>query len=346
MMNEGLFIADHKAHLTKAIQSSQLNVRVTKFRREAKVQGKIWDASVSINGQTVLIEIKLSVEPSDVINLPQPGTVGEPVLIMADYITPKSKVQLVEMGYNYLDRAGNIHLKLENLSIHREGNKNIAPTNTYKDHAFTKTGAKVVFQLLHGKNRHFPTQRQLAKWADVSVGAVNKAIDQLKRERFITTAETGGWKIIRYDELLEKWSRIATRLLFKEGDRYRTIGRDPHTFMLHGNVQPGDCWGGEAGAELHTGRFIKNHQLTASSYVLYSRLQRPEMMKNYKLAPDLEGGLTVRKPFWTRIQNQDDQRNDDLIAPPLLLYAELLITGDSRNLETAKLILQWWNEHE
>ena|ERR1043166_3489454 len=52
----------------------------------------------------------------------------------------------------------------------------------------------------------------------------------------------------------------------------------------------------------------------------------------YRLVPDQNGNVQVYKKFWKR-----DEANYDLV-PPELIYADLLNTGDPRNIETAQKI--------
>lgn len=54
-------------------------------------------------------------------------------------------------------------------------------------------------------------------------------------------------------------------------------------------------------------------------------------MKSFKLIPDLTGDIMIYDKFW---KNNSSSRT----APPLLVYADLLSTGDQRCIETANII--------
>ena len=53
-----------------------------------------------------------------------------------------------------------------------------------------------------------------------------------------------------------------------------------------------------------------------------------------RLHADPRGSVEVLKAFW----DPACDANDPEIVPPLLVYADLLATGDPRNLETARRI--------
>ncbi|HUN04731.1 MAG TPA: type IV toxin-antitoxin system AbiEi family antitoxin, partial [Niabella sp.] len=65
---------------------------------------------------------------------------------------------------------------------------------------------------------------------------------------------------------------------------------------------------------------------------LYTMEARTELIKNYRLVPDEKGNVKAYKQFW----KQDDATTN--VVNPLLVYADLIITGDRRCLDTAKKV--------
>ena len=49
-----------------------------------------------------------------------------------------------------------------------------------------------------------------------------------------------------------------------------------------------------------------------------------------------DGDTEILDAFW----NPELDRTEKPIAPPLLVYADLMMTGDTRNLETAKILYE------
>ncbi len=61
-------------------------------------------------------------------------------------------------------------------------------------------------------------------------------------------------------------------------------------------------------------------------------------MKILKLAPDSDGNIELLNIFWNNEIGNDEYLNEMHIAPPLIAYADLHASYDSRNHETAKRI--------
>jgi hypothetical protein len=76
--------------------------------------------------------------------------------------------------------------------------------------------------------------------------------------------------------------------------------------------------------------------LTAETLTIYARQNPTKLITEQRLRADVNGNIEILDAFW----NPDlDARNEhEDVVPPLLAYADLMTTTDSRNLETAKLI--------
>lgn len=53
-------------------------------------------------------------------------------------------------------------------------------------------------------------------------------------------------------------------------------------------------------------------------------------MKQLKLIPDENGKVEIREPYWTVTGALPN------IAPRLVVYTDLIVTGDARNIKAAK----------
>jgi hypothetical protein len=56
------------------------------------------------------------------------------------------------------------------------------------------------------------------------------------------------------------------------------------------------------------------------------------------LRPDVNGEIEILETFWPTAEARQQNGIDNDIAPPLLVYADLMATADPRNIETAQLI--------
>jgi hypothetical protein len=84
-------------------------------------------------------------------------------------------------------------------------------------------------------------------------------------------------------------------------------------------------WGGENAGALLTG------YLRPEKFTIYAINFRQEVMKELKLLPDPEGPVEILHQFW-----KDIQEETQVTVPPLLAYADLATSLDSRNRETAE----------
>jgi len=84
-------------------------------------------------------------------------------------------------------------------------------------------------------------------------------------------------------------------------------------------------WGGETG-----GAVLTKH-LRPEIVTIYSDSLLPRFQAKYGLVRDGNGNVEILKKSWT-------SGEVDSVAPPLVVYADLVATAEKRNLETAQLI--------
>ncbi|MEO8414323.1 MAG: type IV toxin-antitoxin system AbiEi family antitoxin [Ginsengibacter sp.] len=78
--------------------------------------------------------------------------------------------------------------------------------------------------------------------------------------------------------------------------------------------------------------FLTNY-LRPGELTLYITENRNELIKKYRLVPDIKGNIKIYKVFWH--QKEETAINT---VHPLLVYADLINTGDRRCIETAQKI--------
>ena len=88
-------------------------------------------------------------------------------------------------------------------------------------------------------------------------------------------------------------------------------------------------WGGEGAAAKLT------NYLRPFIYTVYIGDRQGEFILKNQLTKDPKGKLVLMKKFWNFENNEYPG-----ITHPILIYADLLATGDPRNIETAKIIYE------
>ena len=256
-----------------------------------------------------------------------------PLMIVAEKIFPKMKEELRKKGVAYLETNGNIYLNVNQQFVWLEGNKTAPIAKEEKvNRAFTKTGAKVIFLFLLDEDRiNFP-YRDIADKAGVALGNINYVMNGLKEMGFILKIDKEQMKLTNKKQLLEKWMTVYEEKLKPHLyiDSFRFLKEADFYGWKKLQLKNGTTyWGGEPSADLLT------NNLKPTQFTLYTNETRADLMKNYKLVPDKEGNIKVYEKFWKFKTGQETNH-----VPPLLVYADLLNTGDSRNIETAEKIYE------
>jgi hypothetical protein len=247
-------------------------------------------------------------------------------LLVAHRIFPKIKEELRQKNIPYLEANGNIYLKKDGLFLFVDTQKPMEAEKTKGNRAFTKTGLKVLFYLLQHKEAIHLPQRELAELTDVALGNIPQVMEGLKETGYLMPLNNKTFVWENRKALFERWiAEYATVLrpkLVKERYTIKANWQEME-FKNHKTV-----WGGEPAADILT-----NH-LRPEKFLVYTKESRMELIKNYKLMPDKNGEIEALEMFW--------KENEGKTAPPLLVYADLMLEGGKRNKETAEKI---YHEH-
>lgn len=257
--------------------------------------------------------------------------VNNSFIVIADRIFPKIKEIFKHENINYLDSAGNIFLKDESLYILIENNKSSIVSDKTNNRAFSKTGLRLVFDFLQNENSINETYRSLANTHGISIGNINYIISNLKQLGYVIEVDKNHLKLIEKEKLFKRWitaydEKLKPSLLI---GKFRFLKENDfihwQKIVLKDKISQ---WGAEPAAEQLT-----NH-LKPAILTLYTEESPNDLIKNYRLVPDPKGDVEVYKKFW-----KYDETNYNIV-PPMLIYADLINTGNARNLETAEQIFK------
>lgn len=249
-------------------------------------------------------------------------------LLLAYRIYPKYKKLLQDLGINYLEANGNVFIQKPGKFILIDNHPPLKELETETNRAYTKTGLRVFFQLLLTNTNLFATQRELAEKAGVGLGNVPQVIKGLKKTGLLLKKNELGFQWKNKEEAISHWiSGYRTTLkptLFR--GRFKLPNNTPWTEVPLNS--PGTKWGGEPGGDILT------NYLRPEKLILFTDLNRMDFIKSTRLTPDPKGEIEVYETFW----NQGDEEKNS--APPLLVYADLIINEDKRSIETAQMIYE------
>jgi hypothetical protein len=248
---------------------------------------------------------------------------NEPIVVIANQIFPKIKKTFRDKNIPYIEANGNIFLNQLNTFLLVDTHRPVTTAKKTGNRAFTKTGLKVVFHLLRHKQDLNLTQRQLAERTGVGLGNIPQIIEGLKDTGYLIPLKKREYIWENRKGLLERWISEFEAVL-KPTLR---IGR----FRLPEEKTKKDLdtkltvWGGEPAAEILT------NYLRPENYIIYTGETQMDLMKNYRMIPNKDGEIEVFEKFW-----KDNDK--PLTAPLILVYADLLLEGGKRNVETAEII--------
>jgi len=250
-------------------------------------------------------------------------------ILIAERIYPNLKKQLCQEHIPWIDGAGNIYFQKGPHFIWIDKFEDLPEKKTV-NRAFTKTGLKVVFLFLHDETWLNKTHREIAKAAGIGLGNIPKIFNGLKDQHFIVEVDKNKYKMVRKRELLDQWIIEYEKELKPKihVGNFTFLNREDERNWKKLNFDNQDYWGGEPAADLLT------NMLKPQMYTIYTNKDRARIMKKFRFKPDPDGNIEINKPFW----NIGLERKN--IAPPLVVYADLMNTQDERNMNVAKMVYE------
>jgi len=318
IMHDALEQLLHHTGITAKVESA----------RTADVDGKI---HFQYNGKPyeAFIEVKKHIRGHQLTELALLKKKYAPLILITEYIYPKMKDELRKENIGYLETNGNIYFKNKDIFLWLEGQKNKAAIKEKTGRAFTKTGLKLVFHFLLNEQLINLTYRDMANRTAIGFGNINVIINDLKNQGFVLQVDKQTYKLANKKELLQRWM-VAYEEKLKPALRIGAFRFLKEEDFIHWKRIPlqnmKTWWGAEPAADLFT-NYLKPGELT-----LYTVENKQELIKHYRLIPDEKGNVKAYQKFW-----HYDEVNDNVV-PPLLIYIDLMNTGDRRCIETAQKI--------
>ncbi|MEI8326175.1 MAG: type IV toxin-antitoxin system AbiEi family antitoxin [Betaproteobacteria bacterium] len=257
---------------------------------------------------------------------------GHPTLLVTDYLTPPMAQRLREQKQQFADAAGNAYLEGPGLVLFVTGRKpqavHVAP-NAGK--AYTLTGLKVTFALLCDPQLANAPHRAIAAAAGVALGAIPAVLADLQQAGHLLVLAQQR-RLHATKRLLDEWAMNYARRLRAKTLQAAYAVKDFRTWPQW-PLGPQALWGGEPAAHLLV-KYLTPGVLTVYADRLPPKLLVQQQMTLVRGAHPDAPMLEWRKPFWGQMAAA--ARPDTV--HPVLVYADLLATGDARCMETAQLV--------
>ena len=287
--------------------------------------------SLTIGDETIPLAIELKAKSTlAMVGQAKPMQTNIRMLIVTSYVDPIMAERLKAQDVWFLDSAGNAHIKHPRLFIYIKGNKLTEKLATRASRAFYSSGLKVIYAFLCNPELINARYREIAEIAKVALGTVGWIIYDLTQLGFIVDMGSRGRRLKGKRKLLERWIISYTEKLRPklEIGKYKALNPDWWQTIQLTPYQA--CWGSEVAADQLT------HYLKPEIFTLYlPEKQATNLILTNKLRKDPAGNIELLKIFWGV-----DHETDNSLVNPILIYADLMASGDPRNIETAEIIYE------
>lgn len=262
------------------------------------------------------------------------------IIMIASYIPTPMKQELRKRNICYLESSGNCYIETSSMFVLVSDQKTAEPKYSEDNKLWAPAGIKFLFAVLIDPQILNTSYRNMAYKSGVALGNIGNFISEMKRDNFIIQGTRGGNPLLLLENrttLINKWSDMYRTVLRPKQivGRFRFIKKEDRTnWQEHIAAYPNIYWGGETAGAILTGHLIPE------IYTIYTNTDRFELMKNLRLIPDVNGEIEILRPFW----NEETVLNTNGTVPPILAYAELHSSLDSRNREIATRIKEKYVE--
>jgi hypothetical protein len=246
-------------------------------------------------------------------------------LLVARYITREVAARCRELKLQFIDTAGNAYLEREGLFVYVVGQHRSPHAAPARFRAQTRAGLQVTFALLCQPELLRQNYRTIAASADVALGTVAQVMRDLEARRFLDARNAP--RFLDPRRLLHEWVSHYPKLRAKlNARRFDATGLDTSANLARYNAY----WGGEVAADKLTG-FLKPSHIT-----IYARPPIAPLVAATRMKADANGGIEVLDVFWNELRAETVAD----IVPAVLVYADLAVSNDSRNIEAARLVYE------
>lgn len=335
-MNKSVHHLKEHEILRLAIQSltETTGVRVKVLGQNLEEDNHEIDARILITSRAAQDEFKVEVKGEvRAAILPrileQFGKDKDHWLFLAQYIPGPTKEQFRKNGINYLEASGNCYINAGQLYLFVNDKEVKQARMASEGRLWKPSGLKLLFAMLQDPSLIGTTYRELSEAAGIALGSIHPLLEEIKQEGWLDDETMPGEPFgSPRERLAMRWAEIYPIVLQPR----LKIGI--FRFLSPGSQWPrelpeGIYWGGEPAGEIYT------QQLVPETYTLYTDRPATELVKKMRIVPDDKGNIAVYEKFW---RDRPDLAVAPGAVPPLLAYADLRNSSDSRTWEIAEKI--------
>lgn len=261
------------------------------------------------------------------------SVIDQSTILVCPALTNALATRCQQLDIQFIDTAGNSYITNgAGILISVTGRKHEKAMRESHEATVTPAALRIIFGILAKPSMLNAPYRDISMAVQVSTGAIAKAFETLETKGFIATTPSGTRLIRSPDLLLSEWATGFMHRIRPKLKKFRFTSPDPAELQKWNPEFGLSAWGGEMAAELIT------QHLKPSSFTIYMDMEDSrtiyELVKRFRLRSDPHGAIEVIQPFW----NMDEFAESFPTVPWHLVYADLLGSKDSRNLQVAEQI--------
>jgi hypothetical protein len=290
----------------------------------------------------LLVELKSRVEPLDVEGvLRQLRAYGAGVpLIVARFLSPRTRERIVELGGNYADATGNMRLVLDSPALFieaRGADRDPAPVPRSLGSLKGPAAGRVVRAVCDFKPPY--GVRDLADRSKTSLGSVSRTLDLLRREALVEREDQGVVRGADWEKTIRRWTQDYGLVTSNTTSNWLAARGLPSVVdRLAETIPRSAVTGSFAAARLAP--------VTAQRLLVVFVQEASAAASKLDLRP-AEAGANVLlvEPFDPVVFDRTIARDGLVLANPSQVAADLL-TSPGRGPAEAEALLAWMKEHE
>jgi hypothetical protein len=296
----------------------------------------IMELMIAGKAQRFVAECKNNVDRKSTISLVHQKfeELEEPGILIAPYISREMADYCASLGQQFIDTHGNAFIRTGGY-IYVTGERQQAGWQGRQTRGAANPAAlRIMFALLSNRELMNASYRQIVDAAGVSLGAVSATFSDLAERGYILDQKSArDRRFLEPGRLLEEWVINYPAVLRPKLNSQRFIAPDSAWWRDVSVESLEAVWGSEVAAGRIT-NYLKPETQMLYVEPMFKRDCIKELVTRFRLRPDPKGPVEILDKFWNFPSAQTE------LAPPLLVYADLMATLDPRNREVAQMMLK------
>lgn len=258
---------------------------------------------------------------------------GNNTILITSYLSNGLIEKCQEIGIQFIDAAGNAYISLPGIKLFVSGRKLSSPFKTPKGN--NPGSLKVHYSLLTHPGLVAQPLRQIAKVANTSLAVVHQTIQDLNNRKIVSIHNaTQKRALVQPTHLFDEWT-INYPIVLKPRLRVKRFHCENPDWWKQTKLKKA-WWSSEVAASIMT-----NHLQPATQSIYTHEADYDSVIKSLAISnrwqADAHGEIEVLSTFFEGSPQNLHWTN---CLSPIIVYADLVSSLDSRNLETAKVLFE------